>query len=356
MRKPVFVTGLDIGSSKVAALGARIDPDGTFRILAEVTQAAKGVSRGSIVDLNATVDSVSKVLEMLREKISRAPENIYVNISSQDLKGGSSRGMVPLSMRGREVVRSDVDKCINVAGTIHLPFDREIIHRIVHKFSVDDQPWIKSALGLYASRLNCEVYIITANVNHIQNIYKCVNNAGYDVKEVVFTGIADGAAVLTKEEKLEGCLLLDIGATLTDISLFSGGSLSALDIIPLGTEDVGGDFKNSAAMDDIVSRVSVAARDFVSSGGKIVSVTLTGGMAFTDGSIEFLEEKLTYPIKMGVVKDIRGEISSLDSVRLSTAIGLAKYAYERHQKKVREDKNIVQNLSSKVVEIFNNYF
>ena len=356
VKKSNIITGLDIGSSKVAAVAAEIDSSGLFKILAQVTQPSKGVSKGAITDLNAAINSVSSVLSKLRDKTSKRCENIYVNVSGQSVKGARSRGMVPLALRGREVRKADMAKCIEAASTIHLPFDREIIHKIVHRYSIDDQSWIKSPLGLYASRLSCEVYIITAGVTHIQNIYKCVNDSGYDISQLVFTGIADAAGILDKAELEDGVVLVDMGDSLTEVSMYLSGKLSELDIIPFGAKDIKGDFKDDTEFNNVISRIASRCEDFLKTPGKIRSVTLTGGLAFTDGLIEYLETKLPYPIKMGIVRDIRGDISSLDSVRLTTALGLAKYAYGIYEKKMAEVKNLPQNLSAKIVDIFNNYF
>jgi cell division ATPase FtsA len=356
MGKDYIVTGLDIGSSKTTALTARSAASGSFEILGQISLPSKGVYKGMFTDLGEATDTISKTLTKLREKTGKRPGDIYVNISGQTVKGAKSAGMIPLSLRGREVARPDMDRAIGVATTIHLPFDREIIHKIVHNFSIDDQSWIRNPLGLYASRLNCEVYIITGDVNHIQSIYKCVNSAGYDIKELVYTGIADGASLLDQAQKEEGAVLIDFGDTLTEVSFFSNGSLAELDIFASGAKEFGAGFRENAGFNNIISRIAMKAQDFIRGGGKVSSVVLTGGMVFADGIIEFLEGKLTYPIKMGVVKDVRGDISSIESIRLSTAIGLAKYGYEKHLQKLTEAKNPAHRISDKIVAIFNNYF
>jgi cell division ATPase FtsA len=259
--------------------------------------------------------------------------------------------MIPLSMRGREITRTDMDRCANVAGTIHLPFDREIIHRIVQRYSVDDKPWIKTPLGLYGSRLACEVYVITADANHMQNIYKCINNAGYDLKEIVFAGMADGAALLDKDDKGSRVLLLDMGASLTEVCVFLEGILSDLEIVPIGADNIKDNFRDSEQFAGLLSKISAKRQAF-----NVSSVILTGGAAFIDSLIEFIEEKLSCKVSVGVTKDIKGDISSVDSVRVTTAIGLVKYACENRAQKSREAKNFPRRISSAVVDLFNNYF
>ena len=356
MGKNRIITGLDIGSSKVSAVSASIGKDGIFSIIGHVTQDSRGVSRGAITDMDEAVRSVSGVLKKLKAKNVNGLGQIYANISGETVKGVRSKGMVPISARGREITRPDMVKCIDAASTIHLPFEREIVHKVVQKFSVDDQPWIKDPMGLYASRIACEVYIITAGTNSVQNIFKCVNNAGADVKEVIYTGIADGSVVLDNEEKDAGVLLLSMGASLTEISIFFEGSLCDIEILQTGAEDFKNGFRTSENFNNIIAKIVSKIENFKNSGNSLRSIVLTGGIIFADGVIEYLEEKLSHPVRMGVAKEIRGEISGLDSIRLCTAIGLAKYASTKYENLPQNVKNFTERVSSAVVDIFNNYF
>ena len=192
--------------------------------------------------------------------------------------------------------------------------------------------------------------------SQIENIYKCVNDAGYDVKEVIFSGIADGSILLDRSQIDHGVVLIDIGSSLTEISLFHGGSLSDFEIIPLGSQDIKGDLKDSPELGNIFAKAGVRIQELSKFCAQAPSVTLTGGLVFDDGMIELAEEKLSCPVKMGVAKGVRGEITSVDSVRLATAIGLIGYACEKYRRKKTEEKNVVKRLSNKVAEIFNNYF
>ena len=353
MNKPITVTGLDIGSSKIAAVVALIDRDGRLDIAGFATGEAGGIAKGMLVDLDDSTDSVSRVLAKLKAKKKKKIGEIYVNISGQDVRGAKSVGMIPISIRGREIAGPDIEKSVNAASTIHLPFDREIIHRVVHSFSIDDQPWIKNPLGLYASRLACEAYVITANINHIQSVYKCVNDAGYDVKDIAFTGIANGISLVDKEAKESGAILVDMGNSLTEISIFFGGVLDSFDIMSLGSRDAGCDFRSSALFDGLISAISAGIQDLSKKSARPPSVILTGGYALADGIIEFLEEKLSHPVRMGALRGVQGDISGLDGVRLATAIGLCGYA---HEKRLSLAPGPAKRIHAKVVELFNSYF
>jgi len=107
---------------------------------------------------------------------------------------------------------------------------------------------------------------------------------------------------------------------------------------------------------EIVEAVMPVFEEFLKKGGSIKSIIITGGLSFSEGTAEILEERLGFPVKMGIVKNVQGNISSTDSLRAVTAIGLARYAALNLQPKTAQARNIAQNISNKVVEIFNNYF
>lgn len=356
MKAHSLMTGLDIGSSKILGVAAESDKNGALAVIAEASSPARGIARGAIVDLNEAVDSVSKTLELLRRKISKRPENIYVNLSGETVKGERSRGMIPLSARGREVATSDMSRCVNAACTVKLPFNREIIHKLVHSFSIDDQPPVKNPLGLYASRLYCEVYVITAGANHADNICKCVNNAGYDTADVVFTGIADGASLIGESDSEGNVLLLDMGASLTEASFFSRGVLDDLSVMAVGAGDLKGDLKASPEFDAMLAKVRESIQEFSKRQGDIDSIIISGGLSFADGIIELMEERLGHFVRMGTVKEIRGEISGLESLKATTALGLISYVHDNMRKEAINKKNIAGNLYSKVIDVFNSYF
>lgn len=356
MAKERIITGLDIGSSKISAVAARIERSGELNVLAHATYPSAGVSRASITDLGKAAGAVGKVMSKIRQGISASPGDIYANISGLSIKGTASKGMIPISLRGREITKRDMAKCVNAASTINLPFDRDVVHRIVHKFSVDDGAAVFDPAGLYASRLYCGVYIITADTNHIQNIYKCVSLAGHDVKEVVLTGVADGFSLLDEKEKSEGALLLDIGESITEAYIFHDGTLLDFEIVPVGAKEVKGELMGNFELNAALDKISDKVKDYKASGGGLSSVVVTGGLAFTDGIVELVESKISHPVKIGSAADMKGDISSIDSVRLSTALGLVRYAHQKHLHRIRESANPARRLSTRLVDLFNDYF
>ncbi len=360
MSKPIIVTGLDIGSSKICAVLCELDtvcPDKS-RILGIHTMPSRGVEKGYIADLNQAVDSVSRTLDRLSEKAGRRIENVYAGISGPSVTSQKTRGMISLSMRGREITEHDMKRCVRVAGTIRLPFEIDIIHSIVHSYTIDDQTEVKNPLGLYGSRLAVEIYVITASVNHIQNMKKVVDNCGYELKEAVFSGLADSYSLFDDEERRSNMIVIDIGSSLTKVTVFTQGVIRHVEVIPLGMSDIKACPGHDETAREITARIKERIDDFAGKGVGVKAAILAGGGSFADGMVEAFEDALAMDVKVGAVKHLKGDISPIESRSATTAIGLTRYALMEKYKPLtkQEPRNLVKSISSKVVDIFNNYF
>ncbi len=361
MKKSTVITGLDIGSSKICAVSGEVGSDGACSLLGVTTVPSRGVERGTVTDLNSAVESVSRALERLEERTARKIEDIYVNVSGRSIMAQKARGMVSLSMSGREITEEDMRRCVNVASTMRLPFESEIVHKITHSYLIDDQTESRNPLGLYGSRLAVEIYVITAGLNHIQNLHKVINNCGYEVKEAVFSALADTYSLFDDEERGADVALVDIGSSLTEIALCEEGVVRYVEVVPAGASDIQGRLDKCPPFDSIVDRVRKALDDSEGRGrGKgfrARSVIVAGGGSLMDGAVEAFESALGIPARPGVVKHLLGNASSADSIIATTAMGLVRYGFERQTPGVRiRPKNLVKRLSSTVVDIFNNYF
>jgi len=350
------VTGLDMGSSKMAAVAMLVGQSGSVNVVAHASVPSKGMAKGVFVNLDEAIESVTKVLSKLREKLGRRPENIFVNISGIGVRGQRSSGMTPLAARGREVTKFDIQRSIEAASTVTLPLDREVLHRIVHRFSVDGENFIADPIGLHAARLTCEVYLVSAPMNQVHDIQKCVNEAGYDAREVVFTGIADSCSILDQQDR-KGCvMILDIGHSVTEACLFSEGVLKRIAVVPFGALNLKGGFREVPVIEEAMAAIGSDMRQARESGTQINSVIVTGGAAFTDGLIEFIEEKFSRPAKTGAIRDSVGNLTDIDNFRAITATGLARYGAGKLTGQKREFMTPIRRMSSKVVDLINSYF
>lgn len=356
MIKNNLITAIHIDSSKVSAVTARVERDAGLIVVAHAAVTAMGVSRAMIESADEATASIIKVMNKIKEKTLGKIGDVYADVSGSAVKAVRAKGMVPLLLRGREVTRSDIYKCVDAAGTINLPFDRELIHKIPLNFTVDDRDHVKNPEGLYASRLGCEVYVISCNSNHLQNLHKCVSQAGYDIKEVIFSGIAEGKAFLEKDNSDECRAILKIEAQITEFLVYRSGALSHMAIFNIGSEDIGSDFRIDAALDGLMAGIRSEIEHARALGLNPCSVIAAGGIFLKEGFLEHIEDKLTISSAMGIVKGISGEISGSDSLKFATAIGICRHAFQERRLTARADRRMSRRLTTKIMDLINNYF
>ncbi|MFH1847597.1 MAG: cell division protein FtsA [Candidatus Omnitrophota bacterium] len=232
-----IIAGLDIGKSKVTLAAARIK-NGDIGLIGSRAVQNSGVKDGAVVDLDALTEAILEAREKLEEKNGIKLSSVYVNISGINVKADSVRSQITLSARGSEITEKDVEKLLGTARTVAVPLDRDLIHIFVQDYIVDGQAGVKNPLGLYATKLECNTFAITARHSSVQNITRSVNFAGLEVAALALTSLANSYAVLSEEERQLGVALLDIGSDLTEVSIFRDGKIRFLDIIQYGGEYV----------------------------------------------------------------------------------------------------------------------
>ncbi len=236
-----IIVGLDIGTTKVCVIIGALNDNGQLEILGVGTTPSRGLRRGVVVNIEATVHSILNAVEAAEMMSGREVSEVFTGIAGGHIEGINSRGVVAVTGRGREITRNDIDRVIDAAKAIVIPMDREVLHIIPQEFIVDDQGNIRNPLRMIGIRLEAEVHIITGAVTSAQNIVKCVNRAGFKVADIVLEPLASARAVLTKDEKELGVLLIDLGGGTTDVLVYVEGAPYHTSILSIGGDQVTSD-------------------------------------------------------------------------------------------------------------------
>lgn len=367
-----LLVALDIGTSKVVAMVAELNADGQFNVIGLGQTASKGLKKGVVVNIEATVQSIQRALEEAEVMADRRISHVFTGIAGNHIHSFNSSGMV--AIRDKEVGRGDVERVIETAKAINIPTDQQILHILTQEFIIDGQEDVREPIGMSGLRLEVKVHIVTGAVSAAQNIVKCVRRCGLEVNDLILQPIASSYSVLTEDEKELGVVLVDIGGGTTDIAIFSQGAIRHTAIIPIAGDQITNDIamalrtpssdaedlkiRFGAARQSMVdptksievsgvgdresktmSRQALAAvieprveelfslvREVVRSAGMedMVSsgVVLTGGTALMPGIVELAEEVFGKPARVGV-PDYKGHLQEIvHSPRYSTAIGL----------------------------------
>ena len=195
------VIGLDIGTTKVCTVIGEYNEKDELEIIGIGTSPSKGIRRGVVVNIEATLHSVVEAIEAAELMSGREANGVYTGIAGAHIDGINSKGVVAVTGKNREITREDVERVIDAAKAIVIPMDREVFHVIPQEYIVDDQGGVKNPLDMIGIRLEAEVHIITGSVTSAQNLLKCVNRAGFKVNDIILGSLASSAAILSEDEK-----------------------------------------------------------------------------------------------------------------------------------------------------------
>ncbi len=235
--------GLDIGSTKTCVLMAALE-DGGLKFLALGATESKGLRKGLIVNLDATVSSIRRAVEEAESVAGVPVESVILGVAGSHVKGVNSRGGITLGQRARDVQRDDIRRAVDAARAITLPEDREVLHVLPQEFLLDAQNNIREPVGMVGQRLEVNVHIVTSAISATQNLVTAANRAGVIVADTVLEPLAAAEACLTQDERELGCALLDIGGGGTDIVVYAGGVVRHAAAVPIG----GDHFTNDLAV------------------------------------------------------------------------------------------------------------
>jgi cell division protein FtsA len=217
MDEPIVV-GIDIGTTKVCTLVARVEGERNLRILGVGIEPAQGIRKGTIVDLAAATQSIARSIEKAQRSSGLEITSALVSLAGSHVSSVNSRGVVGIS--GGVIDQEDVSRALEQAQAVAIPHNREVIHVIQRGFILDGQNGIRTPIGMHGYRLEVEAHIITAAAATVENIRQCVQSCGVEVSQFVLNPLASGEVVLNETERQMGAVVCDIGGGTTDMAIY----------------------------------------------------------------------------------------------------------------------------------------
>ena len=377
-----LLVALDIGTSKIVAIVAEITPDGALEILGLGQHPSKGLKKGVVVNIEATVTGIQRALEEAELMADVKIRDVLTGIAGSHIKSFNSHGMV--AIKDKEVSQFDVDRVVETARAVNIPMDQQILHILTQEFIIDGQEDVREPVGMSGVRLEVKVHIVTGAVSAAQNIMKCVRRCGLEVRDLVLQPLASAIAVLSQDEKDLGVCLVDIGGGTTDIAVFTGGAIRHTAVIPIAGDQITNDIamalrtptkdaedikmahgcalRQLASVNDVIevpgvgdreprqmSRQTLAEvieprveelysliqRELRASGFEELlssGIVLTGGSASMQGMVELGEEVFHMPVRLGVPSYSGGLAEVVRNPRFSTGVGLLVSGLEQKKR------------------------
>lgn len=243
-----LVVGLDIGTTKIAAIVGRKNEFGKVEILGIGKTESLGVNRGVVVNIEQTVASIKTAVSLAADKANVDIGEVVVGIAGQHIKSMQHRGMITRHSLEDEVGQRDIDNLIDNMHRLVMSPGEEIIHVIPQEYIIDSESGIKNPIGHAGIRLEGNFHIITGQVSAVKNIFKCVDRAGLQSVDLHLEPLASADAVLSDEEKEAGVVLVDIGGGTTDVAIFYDGIIRHTSVIPFGGNIITDDIKEGCGI------------------------------------------------------------------------------------------------------------
>ena len=230
-----FVASIDIGTEKIALLVAEREDDDHLRIIGHNICPSRGVRRGSIFSIDSLSREISKLIKKTEESFGIDLALFRVNISDTHLTCIDGKGKVPVN---EFVSTEDLDAVLESAMAISTPTNKEKLHIIKKKFTINETVVVDDPMDMEAQVLESKVHIITVSSSSVRNVENCLKQSELEVDKIVLNSVAKSQALLSQEDKNSGVCLLDIGAGVTSYSVYREEGIIQSGIIAMGGDEV----------------------------------------------------------------------------------------------------------------------
>ena len=372
-----YIAGLDIGTTKIAAIIAEVNGSPEPTIIGVGTSPSDGLRKGVVVNLEKTIRSIRAAIEEAERMAGVQIDEVFAGIAGDHIRSINGRGVVAVAGPNNEITPADIRRVIDAAKAVALPIDREILHILPQEFIVDDQHGIKDPVGMSGVRLEVEVHIVTGAITSAQNIYRSISRAGMQTMDLVLEPLASSYSVLGEDEKELGVIVMDLGGGTTDIAMFFEECIRHTVVIGLGGKNITNDLAlglrtpveqaenikiqhgcairkpgfrdetiqvpgvggrperriSKAYLVDIIQPrmeeiLTLAHREIKKSNHvhlMTAGLVLTGGGSLLEGTVELAEEIFDMSVKLGVPNRFNGLTDLAQSPIHATGVGLVHY-------------------------------
>lgn len=241
--QPIIV-GLDIGTTKIAAIAGRKNEYGKLEILGFGRANSNGVKHGQVLNIDETIKAIRMALDNCYSSNPNLDiKEVYVGIAGHHIKSLQTRGDIVRQNTEEEITRREIDQLVADQYKTYIPAGDQIIDVIPQEFTVDNFQNIPNPIGYGGVKVGANFHIITGDKNAIRNINRAVEKSNLITKDLVLQPLASASAVMGQEDLEAGVAIVDIGGGTTDLAVFYEGILKHTAVIPFGGENITNDIK-----------------------------------------------------------------------------------------------------------------
>lgn len=368
-----YFVGLDIGTSEVRCVVGTADPTDPSKpaIIGHGSALNLGMRKGVIAHLEDVVAAAGRALDEAERVSGFRIHSATVNINGSHVAGINSRGVIAISTANREITPEDRLRVEEAATIVNLPPNREIIQVFAKNYRIDGQDNIKDPVNMHGVRLEVDTHIVTAATPNVNAVHAALEKLSVQPSHKTVSSLAAAEAVLNRQQKEAGTLLLDIGAGTTNLVVIEDGEVQYVGVLPVGGIHLTNDLAIGLKTDlDIAEKVKVEHATLASEKSKLKNIKVThnkqnymfeseevamiaearmeelfemiekelkrihkarrlpggvvivGGGAKLPGIAEFATEKLQLAARIGKLQRIGGLADTVSDISYTTAVGL----------------------------------
>lgn len=242
MQQEDYSVGLDIGTTKIMAIVGRRNDHGKIEIMGVGKAPSLGVRKGVVNNIAQTIESIKKALEGAEKSAGVPIRKVTVGIAGKHIRSLQHRDYIMRENPDCFITEADIEELKNQVDKLVMLPGEQIIHVLPQEFKVDSEGEIQEPIGMHGKRLEANFHVVVGQITSIQNIVKCIREAGLEMEALTLEPLASAEAVLTPDEKEAGVAIVDIGGGTTDIAIFKDNIIRHTCVIPYGgaivTEDI----------------------------------------------------------------------------------------------------------------------
>lgn len=378
-KEEIFV-GIDIGSSKTATVVAKREGEDHLSIIGVGVSTLTGLKKGVVTEIEDAVSGISESVEIAERMAGIDISYATVNINGSHISSLNSNGVVGVGRADQQITKEDMLRAEDAAQAVQITPNKEILHVFPRVYKVDDQEGIKDPLGMTGIRLEVDTHIVCVSTQASKNLHKVLAQAGVRIQDEIATPLASAKAVAKKRQLDLGCVVVDIGAATTGITVYEEGELYHTAVLPIGgmhiTNDIAIGIRTSIDIAEKIKlkyghaqhkevsekdKVDLSAVDIKEEGvisrrhlAEIIEarleeilkmvreelknigresllpagVIITGGAAKMPGMEEKAKEVLKLPVELGRPHNLFGITDKVYMPEMSAAAGLLLYNFE----------------------------
>ena len=228
--------GVSIGSFRISAIVAGVSENGEMVVLGSGHRASQGIKRGYVTDMAAATYAVRDAIDRAEKMADTSVQKVWIGCSGAGL--ASRIDQFDAEIGGRRIEQEDIDQLLVSSRDVIQPDGRMVLHAQPAQYRLDGAYGVGNPRGLHAERLGVDIHVMLADGAPIRNLTEAVQSAHLEVEAVVGSPIASGHACLSPEERDLGVALVEFGAEVTNVAIYSGGLLTDLVSIRIGSADI----------------------------------------------------------------------------------------------------------------------